>query len=185
MIFRNAALSPIAAATRVTTIQACPASYDSQIFCLKPKCPLRSKKPAFSFCLALLRSCSCSESWTQSIVVKSSYFLISAISSVIACSVLTVAAPSCSRSEVIRVDRRLEMARSGSEGRCCLEAPWEGGRGFITPDHLDFVATDRLLYRPYSSMVCLDEAQKRACQKKWHTKIRRRSIVDRGHYWYS
>ena len=116
-MFRKAAFNPMAAPTNVTTIHAWPASYESRSFRLQPNCPSRSKKPAFSFRLALLLSCSLAASCTQSIVVKSSYLLIFSISSVNSCSVLPVGAPCCPCSALERADSRLDILRSGKDGR--------------------------------------------------------------------
>ena len=101
--------------------------------CLQPNRPSRSKNPAFSFLLALLLSCSRAASCTQSIVVKSSYLLISSISSVSSCS--PAAAPLRPSSELEMVDKRREFLRSGNEGRCegCAERLVE--REVITSGH--------------------------------------------------
>ena len=75
-----------AAPIKVTTIQPCPASYASHTLRLQPSLPSRSKKPARSCRLALRRCCSRAASCTQSMVVKSSYRLISSSSSATAWS---------------------------------------------------------------------------------------------------
>lgn len=68
-------------------------------------------------------------------VVKSSYRLISSISSVRSCWVVPAWAPVVAAVVVESADNRLEIARSGSEGRRGVCADTFGEREVITYDH--------------------------------------------------
>lgn len=94
---------------KVTTIQACPASYDSRSLPRQPKPPSLSKKPAFSRRCARLLACSRAASCTQSVSCPSGTELQRLLLS--------------SREQVYTYCRKVLMVQAASVGRCSSPLP--------------------------------------------------------------